>query len=90
MVTFVASLMSDRSRTLEEDMPIDPERARLVDEIRGLNPSAGREFLGRFRRSALELYLEHLQRTRHEPRGRTAIWTRPADTPAIVSRSCRD
>lgn len=90
MVTLVASFMSDRSRTLEEDMPIDPERARLVDEIRGLNPSATPDFLGRFRPQALELYLEHLRRTRHEPRGRHAVWMRPADTPAIVTRSRRD
>ncbi len=90
MVMFVASLVSDRSRTLEEEPLVDPDRARLMDEIRTLNPSADRQFLSRFRREALALYLEHLDQTQREPRGPHAIWTRPADTPAIVARSCRD
>lgn len=90
MVALLTSLLSDRSRTMVEEAMVDAEQERLVDHIRALNPTASREFLVTFRRDALELYLEHLSRTTHEPRGRSAVWTRPADTPAIVVRERRD
>lgn len=90
MVAHVASLLKTRTRTDASTPAPDPAHERLVDRIRTLNPSASREFLVNFRTQALELYLRHLAIAVQEPRGRTAVWVRPADTPGIVSRAVRD
>ncbi|RMH28591.1 MAG: hypothetical protein D6693_03725 [Planctomycetota bacterium] len=90
MVATLGSLLSPRSRTQPIGPAPDPERDRLVDDIRSLNPTATRDFLAEFRPAALRLYLAHLAATRDEPRGPGAVWVRPADTPAIVTRAARE
>lgn len=90
MVATLTSLLSHRPRTLDAAEAVDPERDRIVERIRAFNPSASRDFLGTFRPEALRLYLAHLAATANEPRGRGAVWVRPADTPAIVTRVQRD
>ncbi|MFG0329539.1 MAG: hypothetical protein ACF8PN_06510 [Phycisphaerales bacterium] len=57
---------------------------QLVQAIIGLNPTAAVDFLMRFDALDLRRYLDHLQMTR-EPRGRESRWSRPADSPAIMS-----
>lgn len=69
--------------------PADPAVAALIDEIRSHNPSAAQSFLATFTRRDLEVYLEHLGSAK-EPRGRTARWLRPGDTPAMVLRQQHD
>lgn len=69
--------------------PADPAVAALIDEIRMYNPSATQSFLTTFTRRDLEVYLEHLGSAK-EPRGRTARWLRPGDTPAMVLRQQHD
>ncbi len=69
--------------------PADPAIAALIDEIRMYNPSAAQSFLAGFTRRDLEVYLEHLGSAK-EPRGRTARWLRPGDTPAMVLRQQHD
>jgi hypothetical protein len=69
--------------------PADPAIAALIDEIRTYNPSAAQSFLASFTRRDLEVYLEHLGSAK-EPRGRTARWLRPGDTPAMVLRQQHD
>lgn len=65
-------------------------RSQVVERIISINPTASVEFLARFQDRALRGYLEHLHAVQ-EPRGRaTARWVRPADSPAIMSRSPRD
>ena len=56
---------------------------QLVQQINAYNPTATPEFLGRFSPMALANYLRHLIATQ-EPRGRTARWLRPNETPAIM------
>lgn len=94
MVAFVTSFLTPRLRTLTstpaQEIPVDPVRERLVDSIQSFNPTATRTFLIEFRIAALKLYLDHLASTALEPRGRTAVWVRPADTPGIVRRLRRD
>lgn len=90
MVATLSTLFSARSRTAADPPPADPERDRLVSDIRTLNPTATRGFLAEFRPAALRLYLAHLAATHDEPRGRRAVWVRPADTPAIVTRAARE
>lgn len=58
--------------------------AQLIDRIVTLNPSATSEFLSQFSARSLGRYLAHLTAAQ-EPRGREARWTRPGDSPAIVS-----
>ncbi len=89
MVATLTSLLSHRPRTLDAGAA-DPERDRIVEGIRSLNPTASRDFLGSFRPAALRLYLAHLAATANNPRGRGAVWVRPADTPAIITRIQRD
>jgi hypothetical protein len=36
-------------------------KGQLIDEIRNLNPTAGKTFLGQFEEPSLKEYLEHLQ-----------------------------
>lgn len=62
---------------------------QLTERIIAINPSATTDFLNSFGEKALKRYLEHLTATQ-EPRGRTAWWLRPGDSPAIVARSARD
>jgi len=97
MVAHVTSFFMPRLRTFapaapvdDSSDPVDPVRERLVDSIQSLNPTATRSFLVEFRIKALKLYLEHLASTVREPRGRTAVWIRPGDTPGIVRRLRRD
>ena len=90
MVSSLTSLWTNRSRTSGRAAPPDPERDMLVGRIREINPTASRDFLSGFRPEALKLYLAHLSAAVEEPRGRGAVWIRPADTPAIVTRSQRD
>jgi len=52
------------------------QRARLVEELLQLNPTATVEFLSRFDDAALIQYKAHLEASR-EPRGRDARWARP-------------
>ena len=60
-------------------------REQVIDEIIEINPSATADFLDDFRDPRLRLYLTRLRRSR-QSRGRDAVWERPADSPAIVSR----
>lgn len=56
---------------------------QLVTQITAVNPTATHEFLARFSTRALSNYLRHLHASQ-EPRGRTARWLRPDETPAIM------
>jgi len=60
-------------------------REHLIDGIIAINPTATVTFLTRFPDAALRGYLDHLL-SAQEPRGRTASWVRPGDSPAIVVR----
>jgi len=60
-------------------------REQVINEIIEINPSATADFLDHFRDQRLQLYLTRLRCTRLS-RGRDAVWERPADSPAIVSR----
>ncbi|MEM1165176.1 MAG: hypothetical protein AAGI30_02675 [Planctomycetota bacterium] len=67
---------------------IDPTpRERLVRSIQSFNPSASDEWLATFSDTALELYEQHLQAA-SRPRGQSARWVRPCDTPAVVGFAC--
>lgn len=68
--------------------PVDPVRARVLDEIISLNPSATAAFLDRFATPELRSYLEHLEATQ-QPRGASARWVRPSGTPGIVVHETR-
>jgi hypothetical protein len=61
------------------------ERARLMDLICSVNPTATRSFLERFNDRALRLYRDHLEAAAR-PRGRGAAWVRPGETPAVMVR----
>ena len=63
--------------------PADLTHEQLVDQITEFNPTASPEFLARFSPGALMNYLRHLLAVQ-EPRGRTARWIRPNETPAIM------
>lgn len=58
-------------------------RQQLIAEIRVVNPSADRTWLGRFDDAQLETYRDHLQLLL-EPRGRHSVWRRRPETPAIM------
>lgn len=81
MVTESPTLMATRTGAQESGGILTAEQ--LIERIQALNPTAGTEYLSRFSREALMVYLEHMT-SALEPRGRTARWTRPGDTPAIV------
>lgn len=78
---------TDRSRAWGANAwrtdPAREERARLIDEIIGINPSATVEFLGDFEQINLEEYLAHL-RSAQMPRGRNARWVRPCKDRGIA------
>jgi hypothetical protein len=59
-----------------------------MERIISINPTATVSFLSRFEERPLKRYLEHLTAAQ-EPRGRTAWWLRPGDSPAFVVRSNR-
>lgn len=64
-------------------------REHLIDGIIAINPTATVAFLSRFADTALRGYLDHLL-SAQEPRGRSAAWVRPGDSPAIVVREPLD
>lgn len=61
---------------------------QLIEAIREQNRTATAEFLAVFDEDALSNYLNHLN-YRHGPRGSHAVWVRPKDTAAIVTRAGR-
>jgi hypothetical protein len=61
------------------------ERARLMDLICSVNPSASRDFLDRFSDRALRHYQDHLEAAA-KPRGRGASWVRTGESPAVIGR----
>ena len=48
-----------------------------------INPTAAADFLARFKSESLSHYLDHLI-CAQQPRGRSAVWNRPGDSPAIM------
>lgn len=61
-------------------------KQELIETIRQHNPTAATEFLTGFDEQALDGYLRHLLHGR-QPRGASSLWIRPAETPAIMTRS---
>ncbi len=61
-------------------------KTRVISAIVQLNGSAPPDWLNNFAVTALRKYLDHLEFT-IEPRGRTSIWTRSGETPAVVTRT---
>jgi len=59
-------------------------RTQLIARIRDLNASADARWLAQFSTDALQRYLAHLELTL-EPRG--TAWTRPGDTPVVMTRT---
>ena len=51
-------------------------KGQLIDEIRGLNPTASPEFLAQFNELDLQQYLDRLQDA-HDNRLRITGWSRP-------------
>jgi len=62
-------------------------REQVVDRILSLNPTVDADYLREFSESSLADYLRRLD-SLAEPRGRRAVWVRPAAR-AIVSRRRR-
>jgi len=60
-------------------------KTRIINAILQLNRSAKADWLNKFATDALRRYLDHLQMT-IEPRGRTSVWRRSGETPAVVTR----
>ena len=82
----------DELRDQSADQPgieHDPLRQQTIDGIIRHNASAAVGFLQRFSDQALRRYLEHLEAT-SQPRGRRAVWVRPGDTSAVVTRTRND
>ncbi|RMH13419.1 MAG: hypothetical protein D6695_03990 [Planctomycetota bacterium] len=61
-------------------------RGQLIEQILLLNPTASLEFLADFSVHELSQYLNHLLWL-EQPRTGEARWSRPGDSPAIMSRS---
>ena len=61
-------------------------KTRIINGILQLNRSAKADWLNNFATPALRRYLDHLQVT-IEPRGRTSVWERSGETPAVVTRT---
>jgi len=70
------------------EAPDDPGRARLMEQIITINPTATASFLERFRTPELANYLGHLESS-HKPRGSDARWVRPDGSPGIVVHEAR-
>lgn len=66
----------------------DPGRARLMEQIITINPTATASFLERFRTPDLATYLGHLESSQR-PRGANARWVRPEGSPGIVVHEAR-
>lgn len=66
----------------EVPSPTAMTRSQMVERIQALNPTASAEYLSTFSARHLLTYLEHLTASL-EPRGRTARWMRPEDSPAL-------
>jgi hypothetical protein len=64
-------------------------RSQVIERIMAMNATASVEFLDGFSERALQTYLDHLA-SAQVPRGRTARWVRPGDTPAIVMAEPKD
>ncbi|MEE2895230.1 MAG: hypothetical protein VX726_05745 [Planctomycetota bacterium] len=62
-----------------------PAKDHLIKSIREFNRSARRDWLDQFDSDSLQRYLDHLLHG-SEPRGGTSRWTRPGDSPSVVSR----
>jgi hypothetical protein len=60
-------------------------KQEMIQQIRQRNQSASDEFLVDFDEQALEQYLERLTSVVGH-RGKSSIWVRQGDAPAIVSR----
>ncbi len=63
-------------------------KLQLIEAIRQINRGATEDFLRSFDEPALSRYLDHLN-YRLAPRGVRAVWVRPADTAAMVTRPAR-
>ncbi|HBS28795.1 MAG TPA: hypothetical protein DEB06_04950 [Phycisphaerales bacterium] len=61
----------------------------MVERIQTLNPTASASYLEAFSARHLLTYLEHLTASQ-EPRGRSARWARPDDSPALLRWVPRD
>ena len=61
------------------------DKTQVIQGIQQINRSAKKDWLISFDLSALNRYLDHLQRTL-EPRGGHSVWVRTPETPAIVTR----
>ncbi len=61
-------------------------KQQLIDAIRNHNRSAQDSFLITFDQQVLETYLRRLQ-TVQGNRGKGSVWVRPADSPAVVTRT---
>jgi hypothetical protein len=81
------SLSDARCHAADEPAQRLSRREGLLAQIRTFNPTASRDYLARFDDESLRLYLDHLQMT-IEPR--TAAWSRPGDTPAVIFAEPRD
>jgi|GEM_PF-1163816 len=64
-------------------------KARVVERIIEMNPTASEQFLRVFSHRRLMDYMEHLV-SASEPRGKHSTWLRRGDSPAIVAREPRD
>jgi hypothetical protein len=60
-------------------------RPHVIDAIQQINHSAQRDWLERFTSTSLRGYLKRLELTLG-PRGRSSMWTRTGETPAVVTR----
>jgi hypothetical protein len=60
-------------------------KQQMVALIREHNRTAEADFLMRFEPRVLESYLRRLTLI-HNQRGRTSVWVREGDTPAVVAR----
>lgn len=72
----------------EEDLA-DFTTPQLVDQIIQINPTAKTSYLQQFARGELREYLEHLL-SAQRPRGRDAIWVRPAQAHGIIFAEAAD
>lgn len=87
-----SSLFTEATEATEVTRPCPGPmtRSQVMERIISINPTATVQFLGRFADRALRGYLDHLS-VLQAPRGRTSPpWVRPADSPAIVTRSPED
>lgn len=89
MLTLSPAVIDELRDCAAEDLASGPERQRTIDGILRINAFAAVGFLQRFTDDALRGYLAHLEAT-SQPRGRQAVWVRPGDTAAVVTRIRND